>query len=277
MSSPPAVSQRSVTARGIRVHYQVAGSGQPVVLLHGWPVSSTLWRHQILGLAGQMQVYAIDLPGFGRSDRPEPALGLDSFAEVLLEFLEEVDLERTSLVAHDLGGPIALLAAAEQPSRFERLAILNTTPYPELPWAIRALVSMTRTPLVGRLVVSPLGFRAMFHVGTAGRHTDSGALAEEHWRNVAGKQGRRSLRAVLAATSPEPLARLEGRLNAISCPALVLWAERDRTAPLGIARRLAGDLPNATLQTIPDAGHFLPQDAPGPVTERLIGFLVDSS
>jgi pimeloyl-ACP methyl ester carboxylesterase len=94
---------------------------------------------------------------------------------------------------------------------------------------------------------------------------------------VAGKQGRRSLRAVLAATSPEPLARLEGRLNAISCPALVLWAERDRTAPLGIARRLAGDLPNATLQTIPDAGHFLPQDAPGPVTERLIGFLVDSS
>jgi pimeloyl-ACP methyl ester carboxylesterase len=277
MGAVPEASERSIVVRGLRVRYLHSGAGDPVVLAHGWPTSSLLWRHQIPGLARRLQVFAPDWPGFGASEIPEPALGLDELAVLLLGFLDEVGLARASVVAHDLGGPAALLAAAREPDRIARLVILNTTPYAELPWAVRALVQISRTPLVGRLLVTRMGFRIMFRVGTANPTTDSRALAGEHWRNVVGRAGRRSLVRVLAATRTESLARLERSLGAITCPALVLWAERDRTAPLRIAYRLAGDLPAATLQTIPDAGHFVPGDAPEDVTERLLDFLADSA
>lgn len=258
----------------VRVRYQVAGRGDPVVLLHGWPTSSALWSRQIRDLAEHMRVYAIDFPGFGESEKPEPGLGLDDLADVLVGFLDEMQLPRVALVAHDLGGPAALIATARRPERISRVVVLNTTPYPQLPWLVRLLVAVIDKPVVGRLAASRIGFRIVFRIGTANPHTDRRALADEHWENVRGRWGRRSLRATLAAADADSLARLENRLGAISCPVLVLWGERDRTAPLSIARRLARDLPSATLEIVPHAGHFLPQDAPEAVSDRVIDFLV---
>jgi pimeloyl-ACP methyl ester carboxylesterase len=264
---------RSVMVDGMRVEYATAGRGDPVVLVHGWPVSSALWRNQIPRLAGRMCVYAPDLPGFGRSDLPQPALPLESLADALLGFLDEVGLRQASLVAHDLGAPATLLAALREPHRFQRLIVLNTTPYPRPPWLIRALLWAIRVPLLRDALTSRLGFRGLFRIGIAARKRDRSALADEQWANVRGRDGRRSLQRALAAVRVESLTRLEAGLDSIDLPVLVLWAEHDPTAPIAVARRLVDDMPNAVLETVPDAGHFLPLDAPEITAERVMAFL----
>src|SRR5688572_7072818 len=118
----PAAAASSVEVRGLRVAYRAAGEGPPVVLLHGWPTSSYLWRGVIPALAGAgRRVIAPDLPGFGASEKPPDAPYTIGFqAEVLDAFLGAVGVGRTALVVHDLGGPIGLRWAEDHPDRLER-------------------------------------------------------------------------------------------------------------------------------------------------------------
>src|SRR3954453_20862729 len=110
---------------GLRMHYVDEGKGDPVLLLHGEPTWSYLWRKIIPELPGR--VVAPDLIGFGRSDKPEEICWYSYSRHVgsPLRLSEEPDLRRLTLVVHDWGGPIGLRVAVEHDDRFERLVILH--------------------------------------------------------------------------------------------------------------------------------------------------------
>ncbi len=105
----PEISSRSVEVDGLRLHYLESGSGEPVLLLHGWPTSSFLYRNVIGHVAQNSRAIALDLPGFGSSDKPlDASYSFRFYSRVLDGFLSALGIDKTSLVVHDLGGPVGL-------------------------------------------------------------------------------------------------------------------------------------------------------------------------
>src|SRR5687768_2559921 len=108
----------SVKYDGLTVAYRELGSGPAVLLVHGWPTSAHLWRNVMPAIAQRHRVIAIDLPGFGASDKPtDVRYNFDFFTGAIDALLAELHIERAAIVGHDLGGPIALRWALDRPDR----------------------------------------------------------------------------------------------------------------------------------------------------------------
>src|SRR5436190_21208670 len=116
----------TLEVEGLRMHYVDEGEGEPILLLHGEPTWSYLWRNIIPQLPGRK--IAPDLIGFGRSDKPEDVgwYSYDGHVGSITRLVESLDLRSITLVVHDWGGPIGLRFAVEHPDRVARLVILNT-------------------------------------------------------------------------------------------------------------------------------------------------------
>lgn len=269
------ISKQFVEVDGLKIAYLAGGRGEPILFVHGWPTFSYLWRRQVPALAERFQVYALDLPGFGDSDKPaEVDYTLNFYAGILTGFLDVLSVERVTLVCHDLGGSIALLWAVRQPERLARLVITDTVPYPDLPLMIRLMLPAARLPGLGQMLVSRYGLRLMFQLGTAGQGVVTDQLVATYDRPLTETPGaRRTLLRILAGTEPAEVGEIAGNLDRISGPTLIVWAEKDPSAPLSIARRLHTDIRGSLLRTIPDCGHFLTEDRPDEVNRLLLEFL----
>src|SRR3954470_17842916 len=117
----------SVEVDGLALAYREQGAGPAVLLLHGWPTSSFLWRDVMPPIAERNRVIALDLPGFGASDKPgDVRYGFELFGKALDGFLAALDIDRTAIGVHDLGGPIGIHWAVHHPERVTKLALLNT-------------------------------------------------------------------------------------------------------------------------------------------------------
>ena len=124
---------------GISLHVEDHGSGKPVLLLHGWPDSSYLWRHQIPFLvANGFRAIAPDLRGFGRSDRPEgvAAYSLKNAVADAVGIFDALGIDAADIVAHDWGAGVAWLTATARPNRVRRLVVLSV-PHPLAPYTLR--------------------------------------------------------------------------------------------------------------------------------------------
>src|SRR3954471_16433956 len=128
---------KSVEVEGLRVAYREQGAGPAVLLLHGWPTSSFLWREVMEPIAEANRVVAPDLPGFGGSDKPLGIrYGFDLYDRVIDGFLEALGVEAVAIAGHDLRGPIGLHWAIGRRERLSRLALLNTLIYPDFSEAV---------------------------------------------------------------------------------------------------------------------------------------------
>ena len=127
----PLLDSVHFTVGGLRLHARVTRASPPdappVVLVHGFGVSSAYWVPLAARLAESFRVIAPDLPGHGRSETPRRAMGVDAFADALLNFLNAAAVERSVIVGHSLGSQIALALAARHPERVERLVLVSPT------------------------------------------------------------------------------------------------------------------------------------------------------
>jgi len=256
---------------GLRMHYVDEGAGDPVLLLHGEPTWSYLWRKIIPELPGR--VVAPDLIGFGRSDKPEEIgwYSYDRHVESILRLVEELDLRRLTLVVHDWGGPIGLRVAVEHEERFERLVILNTGigggSAPSETWLrFRAVVRELGDALdIGRLVEAgtaqglPDEVRAVYDAQFPTPESKAGALAFPE----------------LVPTEPDhpntaPMNRVRDALREWHKPTLVVWGAEDTVLPLAIAKAFVQLIPGARGPVeIGGAGHFLQEDRPEELAEAI--------
>lgn len=266
-----------VDAAGLRLAYRQEGDGPAVLLLHGWPTSSYLWRSVMDPLARHHRVVALDLPGFGASAKPVDArYDFAFFDGVLDEVLDALAVERVALVVHDLGGPVGLHWATRRPERVRALALLNTLVYPEL---------CTETVEFARTLLDP---------DRRGALTSDQALADIMRDGVA-DPSRMTPEVLAAVTAPfqspddrvalaragcglrrRGLAEIARWLPTVSVPVRIIYGEQDRLLPdVGqTMARVAADVPHADVTVLPDCGHFLQEDAPDRVGRLLADFLV---
>jgi haloalkane dehalogenase len=250
---------------GLRLAYLDEGEGPPLLMLHGEPTWSFLFRRMIPPLlqAGRRCV-ALDYPGFGRSDKP---LDLEWYSyerhtAACHHIVEALDLRGITLIGHDWGGPIGLRLAIEVPERFDRFVLLDTPFFtgrqtmPPVWWQAHDYLAATPDVAVADLV----------QAGCAGTLA-AGARAgyEAPFPDAASKAGARAFPLRVLPRAPDlPAARACWRtLKAMrkdERPTLTLWGESDTLFPLELGEWVTGALRRDPPVVVADAGHFLPED-----------------
>jgi pimeloyl-ACP methyl ester carboxylesterase len=239
----------------------------PALYVHGVPTSSDDWVPFLERTGG----VALDLPGFGRSDKPANFdYSIPGYDRFLGEFLDSVGLERFSLVVHDWG-TVGLATAHRLAERVERLVVLTCVPlFEDYRW--HRVARLWRRPLVGEML---MGFTFRATAKLLSREANVRPLPDEFiddlWRHFDhGTQ--RAILKLYRASPPEVLGRHGRDLGEIAAPALVLWPEADPYIGPEFGPRYAQALGNAELEMVEDCGHWMWLDRPE-LIDRTAAFL----
>jgi pimeloyl-ACP methyl ester carboxylesterase len=266
---------REYDSAGGAVAYEVLGEGPPVVLVHGTPSWSYLWRGVANELAGRFTVYVCDLLGYGGSDQREGQdVSIAAQSRMLTELLDAWGLERPSIAGHDIGGAITLRLMLLEGRRFRRVALCDAVAI--APWITpfsrhvqRHLEAFQTLPEhIHRQLVAA-------HLRTAIAREMTDAELDPYLRPWLGPAGQAAYYRQLAQFDERYTREIEPRYGEIRTPTLVLWGEQDNWLDPDLGRRLQGAIPDARLSLIANAGHFLPEDQPGPMASELGRFFAD--
>ncbi len=265
---------RDVTVKSTRLRIIEGGSGGAVLFIHGLFEDARTWESVMSRMAPDRRVVAVDLPGFGESEKPPLArfeYTVDAFAEVLCDLYGGLELGRTAVVGHGLGGAIALRLAAKHPELVSALALVDTLCYPVDPDLYRWL---GRVPFVGGLVFKQLlgrsAFRAFYEDRVVGRHFKADpARLNAYYDNFNSPAARSSTLATLRATvDTRPIVADIAR---IVTPTLIIWGREDRVYPCELGQRLARQIHGSGLRLL-DTGHSPQEEQPDTVASVLTEF-----
>lgn len=270
---------------GLRYHYVDEGQGEPLLMVHGNPTWSFAWRNFVKDLSRDYRVVAVDHIGCGFSDKPQDyPYRLEQHVQNLCRLIDALGLERVTLVAHDWGGAIAMGAAVRMPAAFGRFILCNTAAFRSrrIPWRIAAC----RVPVFGPLAVRGLNLFSLAAMRMAVCHRDrltpairAGYLAP--YRSWADRI------AVLRFVQDIPLNPNDpsySLLQAIEAglpqfrnrPILLAWGERDWCFTPRFLEEFEQFFPDAEVFRIPDAGHYVFEDAHERLIPRIREFLAGS-
>lgn len=277
------VEHRYVNANGLRMHVAVAGEGEPVVLLHGWPQHWWVWRGVIPPLVDAgYRVICPDLRGHGWTDAPQDGYEKEQFASDVLAALDELGVERFRLAGHDWGGFAAFLIALREPARVEKLLALSIVH----PWirreggplqTVKALLGSSYQFVMGSPVIGP---RVVQRTGLIKLVLRRGACTPlpdrvrdayaDRWREPARASATSALYRTFLLRELQPILAGRYRDRRLTVPTLLLFGSGD---PVISAERLAGwegQADDMRIDEIPGAGHFLPDEEPRVVAERAL-------
>lgn len=276
------VEHRWVEANGLRVHVAETGSGRPVLLLHGWPQHWYEWRQVMPALAGEARLIAPDWRGAGWTDAPRGDYRKETLADDLFALLDALELDRASVAAHDWGGWAATLAAIRRPERFERLLTLNVA-HPFRSFEPRLAPTLWRfwymwvnaAPWLGaRLMRGGRWTRLTLTAGSAGVPEGPAREFADSYREPArARAGSELYRTFLFR---EQLELLRGRYlsERLRVPTRLVFGADDFAID---KRLLEGYEPYADdmrVELVPDTGHFIVDERPELVTERIRSWLL---
>jgi haloalkane dehalogenase len=243
----------------------------PVLLVHGFPQSSYMWRHLMPALAASgRRAVAPDLIGYGDTPPDRPATW-ERHVEALDRFRSALGLERIVVVNHDWGGLISMRWVLERSVPLAGLVMSNTGFFPDGEWY--GMGAAMRTEGQGEALVDSIsreGLAAM--LGQIGTGFDDRAV-DEYWKGLATEDGRRGVLELYRSGDFEKLEPYEGMLGELTIPILVLWGENDEYAPLTNAHRFDREIPDAKLVVVEGAGHFVWEDDPERCEREVVGFL----
>jgi pimeloyl-ACP methyl ester carboxylesterase len=264
--------RRRAALSGGAVAWDRIGDGAPVVLVHGTPSCSYLWRSVAPSLAERFSVYVIDLLGYGESERREGQdVSITSQGQLLAELLDLWGLDAPGLVGHDVGGAVVLRAHLVERQAARAIALVDSVALN--PWNTPTTLHI-RTHLDAYKTMPSHIYEEVVkaHLRTAvHRPLDEPTLAA-YVRPWLGEDGQAAYFRKIEQWMDEDVGALEQLLPSIEVPVCILWGEEDRWLQTSIARRLQALIPDAELTVIPNAGHFAPEDAPGDVARQLTDF-----
>lgn len=257
--------------RGTGVHYIEAGSGPPLVLVPGFYGSTFSFAEQIPVLARHFRVLALDLPGFGYSDRPvDIDLSHTARAGWLAEFLDRMGVERATVIGHSMGGAIAMRLAEAHPERVEKLALVagatpdetNCIPFYRF---LRPLMSIPAALVLGNMQELRRPLRRIAY--------DPAFITDKRWEIYTRPARIRGSAASLIKMMGDVCHDAPLHPSKVATRTLLLWGEADQIVPLAVAHYLHRHLPDARLEVIPRAGHLVLEEQPERANEAILRFL----
>jgi pimeloyl-ACP methyl ester carboxylesterase len=257
-----------VYSHGIEIHYEVEGTGTPVLLLHSFMSSGRVWRHQVPELATKFQTINVDARGHGRSSRVEQPFSLYEMVDDVTAVLDSLEIEHAVWCGLSVGGMVSLRAALRAPDRVGGLIILGSTSGAEsLGRRIRNTTQSIAAQLFGlRPFYRPIA-RMMFGPSTFDRDPQVPAAWLESLSDVDIPSLAHALGALMTRDD------ITAELSTILAPALVIVGDEDQLLPPTHSRLLAEHLPSATYREITGAGHLSILEQPASVALEIKRFL----
>ena len=263
---------------GLRMHHVDEGSGDPILMLHGEPTWSFLYRKMIPKLTTVGRTIAPDLIGFGRSDKPTDRdwYTYDRHCDAVVQLIEHLDLTGMTIVVQDWGGPIGLRVAVEHPDRFARLVILNTGVFRVGPnWPTPGFAAWREFAVKNPDL--PIGFVVK---GATATELSEDVIAgyEAPFPTVESKAGAAAFPLLVPITADDPgaatMAEVRNAIERWDKPALVAFSDSDPIFPQRAGERLAERIPGAgQFVPIEGAAHFLQEDKGEVIADRIVEFL----
>ncbi|NIH81880.1 alpha/beta fold hydrolase [Amycolatopsis viridis] len=255
------------------VRWTRSGAGSPVVLMHGTPFSSYVWRDVAAALADRHEVFAWDMLGYGQSEkRAGQDVSLGTQAKIFTSLLEHWGLDEPAVVAHDFGGVVSLRAHLLHGARYRRLALVDAVAI--APWGTSFFRLVRENAAVFERLPAHL-HEAIVRTQTA-TASRPGLRAEvldrlaEPWL---GDDGQAAFYRQMAQADQRYTDEIEPLLGSLDLPVLVCWGEADEWLPVERGKDLASRIPGAQLRLLPGAGHLVQEDAPAALTATLLDFL----
>ena len=273
--APPASGERAVAMPmlkldGVDVHYEMAGSGHPIVLVHGHGLDSRMWDGQIAGLSRLYTVVRYDFRGHGKSSAPGTGYSRPRLAHELFLLVDALGLTKPSIVGHSRGGTVGLEYALTYPTRISTLTVVASGIegyYSEAelaPTIAKQKALLRREGVSDRFVRAAL--RSPLYDGVRG-DTEKLALLRTMLSAWSGADWRDD------AVYPRPERQQIERLSDVGVPVMVVVGERDLSLFNDIAEVFAGGLRVVRRAVVPDAGHMAPMENPEAFNDILLDFI----
>ncbi len=268
--------RRTVTASGVEFSLLDSGDGEAVLLLHGYPQSLLMWRHQIPVLAKSFRVIAPDWTGWGRSPKSFDVRAR-YWDEVhrLADLLDALDIQACNLIGHDYGGYLALGFVTRYPEHVSRLGIINSRAHHTFPLRtyipFALLCQAARVPLLRSLAARLPWYemtKTILRPYLANGSFDE-ALLEHYLGWMKTRPGRAWLIHFFRDYEMPARRELVAGLKTVAVPSAVIWGDRDPFCPWATATNLAARLPTAELVRLPGTDHYSPEEEPAAVTSAI--------
>jgi pimeloyl-ACP methyl ester carboxylesterase len=279
-------SSHQVLAGGVRCHYLEAGSGSPLVLLHGSAIDSAglSYAPSMPHLAVHHKVVAPDWPGYGESERPRVSLSVDDAVSLLEAFLDALGLARVHLAGFSMGGAAALGFALRAPERVRTLTMIGSygldasLPLPLLPYLALRVPRLRQSVVWGLRRSRWLTRLVLEHVVFANRALVTPRLVADVHEQLRAPEAEKAfvtwlrgeLRPFALGTS------YAERLDRVEVPTLLLHGRNDRVVSCRKAQRAQAQIPRARLVVVPRCGHWVPREAPDVFRRELLAFAEQS-
>lgn len=262
-----------------RIRYRDMGTGEPIVLVHGLLTDGELWREVAPRLAADFRVLVPDWPLGSHQIPLDDGADLSplGLAQIIADFLEELQLEGVTLVGNDTGGAICQLVAVHHPERLARLVLTPCDAYENfLPPAFRPLQAAARIPgsifAILQAMRAPAARRAPLAYGWVTKRADDALTRSWIEPALASKAIRRDIASVLTGISDRYTLEAAQHFAEFTKPVLIAWAPEDRFFKLRFGERMANEFPNARLELIEDSYTFVPIDQPERTAELIAAF-----
>jgi len=260
----PVEGLREIQAAGSRVVYRERGNGAPVLLVHGFGGSGHDWSKPATFLAANYRLLVPDLPGFGRSEKPDVFYSLDYYINFIDEFTGLFGVSRFHLAGHSMGGQIAAAFALHRPEKVASLVLLDPAGVSDgPPWFYRFAKRPALVYAALRFLPFSL-FRLWFP--RLGPYYDPSFLTlqdiKEHYHSYGNKEGARAATRCFGNIIANPQAQLDGKLRELNAPALVIWGRQDRLLPPSMGEVFANELPCGRLVVLDNCGHCPQEEKP---------------
>ena len=264
------VEHEFVDAGGLRTHVALAGEGRPVLLLHGWPQHWYMWRDVIPLVAPHARLIAPDFRGFGWTAVPRHGYEKDQLKRDVLALLDTLGVDEFTVAGHDWGGHVGFLLALEHPERVRGFLAANILP----PWPLRdRRISLDALRLAYMPVMATPGLGRRFGRALAARGLP--ADKEAFLDRLQGERGAATERLYRSFLLHELLPILHGRFSGsdLRVPTRLLFGQRDIVITTRAVEDATAQSDRIELELVPDADHFVVDEKPELVADRLLSIL----
>lgn len=262
------------------LHHTEAGSGPPLLFIHGLFDSLSTWNRLVPLLTPHFKIYAIDLPGFGKSILPDRWKdSISGMIDAVIAFLDEKGIAAVSLMGSSMGGSLSLAIAAKHPERVQRIVLLNPYGLPALPMAAAAaggLVSGTILPYLLRKEMLKRSARTIFSRSLHDQGLLTDDLIDQATLPFSSLRQRKNLFRFLKGITSKEIRQIDALLPEVKQPVLILWGENDRWLSNDHLIRLQQRLPHGKVIKISRCGHLPQIDRPAEVATEIIRFIGNS-
>jgi len=265
-----------VTVFGKKVHYLEAGNGPPIILIHGFLYHTVMWRKNIDALAEKFRVYAIDLWGWGYSERlKEKEYSFERYGKQVLGFMDALNIKKATLGGQSMGGGISVYVAAHYPDRVDRLILVDPA---VIPYPMTTIGRIYQFPFIGEFMNAIPGDALMRNNIKTIWFYDRNKVTEEYCKEVLQpfcvKGSYAGSMFILRNVLKEPYVEKEANLLAkMSIPTLIIHGREDKSVPLDRSKRLNDLWKGSKLVIFDKAGHSPHEEYPEKFNKLAIEFL----